>query len=249
MALFLLRRLALPCLLAMSGPASAQGGPPLVTDDPGTPGDGHWEINVATIVARTPTARQVLAPDADINYGLGETVQLKADIPWVWAREDGAAWKSGLGAGEFGLKWRFLDQGPEGISVSTYPQYTRRLLASSVRRGLADPGHALFLPIEVASSAGGFDFDGELGRSLVHGGGSAWVAGAVLAHGCGADLECLAEVRRSNAPGDGWTLLNLGLHWELGPGLAGLAAAGRQFGHTAGNPQRALVYLGLQFTR
>ena len=25
----------------------AQGGPPLITDDPGTPGDGHWEINIA----------------------------------------------------------------------------------------------------------------------------------------------------------------------------------------------------------
>ena len=25
----------------------AQGGPPLVTDDPGTPGNGNWEINAA----------------------------------------------------------------------------------------------------------------------------------------------------------------------------------------------------------
>ena len=27
--------------------ALAQGGPPFLTDDPGTPGDGRWEINLA----------------------------------------------------------------------------------------------------------------------------------------------------------------------------------------------------------
>jgi hypothetical protein len=31
--------------------AFAQGGPPMVTDDPGTPGDGHWEINIASLLA------------------------------------------------------------------------------------------------------------------------------------------------------------------------------------------------------
>jgi hypothetical protein len=25
----------------------AQGGPPMITDDPGTPGNGKWEINLA----------------------------------------------------------------------------------------------------------------------------------------------------------------------------------------------------------
>src|SRR5438445_482716 len=34
-------------------PALAQGGPPMVTDDPETPGDGHWEINIGAIATRT----------------------------------------------------------------------------------------------------------------------------------------------------------------------------------------------------
>jgi hypothetical protein len=39
--------LALACLFADILTVHAQGGPPMITDDPGTPGNGQWEINVA----------------------------------------------------------------------------------------------------------------------------------------------------------------------------------------------------------
>jgi hypothetical protein len=32
----------------------AQGGPPMITDDPGTPGNGHFEINIAATLAQWP---------------------------------------------------------------------------------------------------------------------------------------------------------------------------------------------------
>jgi hypothetical protein len=38
------------CLL--TGSAQAQGGPPLETDGPGTPGSRHWEMNLAITVER-----------------------------------------------------------------------------------------------------------------------------------------------------------------------------------------------------
>ena len=34
-------------VLAVAGEVFAQGGPPLGTDDPGTPHNGNWEINSA----------------------------------------------------------------------------------------------------------------------------------------------------------------------------------------------------------
>ena len=34
------------CALGASE-ALGQGGPPMITDDPGTPGNGKWEINLA----------------------------------------------------------------------------------------------------------------------------------------------------------------------------------------------------------
>src|ERR1700720_2810065 len=72
--------------------ALAQGGPPLVTDDPETPGDGHWEINLATVAEHTVGRWAVAAPDADINYGWGEHVQLKLDVPWLFVHESGQPW-------------------------------------------------------------------------------------------------------------------------------------------------------------
>ena len=48
--------------------AFAQAGPPLITNDTGSPGDGHWEINLAATGDRTGGTWNVIAPDDDINY-------------------------------------------------------------------------------------------------------------------------------------------------------------------------------------
>ena len=59
-----------------SVPALAQGGPPLLTDDPGTPGNRNWEINVAYTQDRRPDSNQYDVPILDINYGVGITFNL-----------------------------------------------------------------------------------------------------------------------------------------------------------------------------
>ncbi|MFG6489995.1 hypothetical protein ACG04R_25185 [Roseateles sp. BYS78W] len=242
--------LVLGGLLAATGAALAQGGPPMVTDDPDTPGAGKWEINLGAIASRTRGRRVLAAPDADINYGWGERIQLKADVPWVTARDDGQGSKAGLGAGNFGVKWRFVDEDDAGYALSTYPQYTRSLLSSSTRRGLASAGHEFFLPVELSTDVAGVGVVAEVGRNFVSGGGAnQWVAGVVLAHGCGEGVECLAEVHRTQSTGEHQTLLNFGLHWKLQESLTLLAAAGREFGTSTDERRQSMVYLGLQFTR
>ncbi len=54
-----------------------QGGPPMLTDDPGTPGDGQWEINTAFLEDRTASTRARSFPHVDLNYGWGDHIQLK----------------------------------------------------------------------------------------------------------------------------------------------------------------------------
>src|SRR5882757_730679 len=116
------RRWAVACmLLALSLPAGklcAQGGPPMVTDDPDTPGDNHWEINLAAAALRTSGSWNYNLPDVDLNYGLGEHLQLKLDTPWVMKHPDGQDARSGLGASDLGVKWRFIDQAQAGFSAS-----------------------------------------------------------------------------------------------------------------------------------
>ena len=46
----------------------------MATDDPGTPGDGKWEINLGVIGTHQRDGWLVDVPDADINYGLGDHI-------------------------------------------------------------------------------------------------------------------------------------------------------------------------------
>jgi len=128
--------------------AQAQGGPPLVTDDPDTPGNGHWENNLATIASRSGGRWSLEAPDADLNYGWGPNIQLNADIPLAAAQVAAAAGMWGWAPSHWrsnGASWRTRTR---ATAVSTYPRYSSAWVASSWQRGLAAAGHAIFLPLE-----------------------------------------------------------------------------------------------------
>jgi len=108
---------------ALATIAHAQGGPPFRTDDPETPGNKHWEINFGWIGDRNPQAGAYQVPDFDINYGLGDRIQLKYEIPI--AIEETRAQPAtptqpaipgqvigGLGESLLGIKWRFYEHHP-----------------------------------------------------------------------------------------------------------------------------------------
>ncbi len=128
------------CVAALPRQAVAQGGPPLLTDDPETPGNGHWEINVAWTLSQKQNERLFAIPLIDINYGLGQHIQLKAEVPWLVLQERRGGTQSGIGSANFGVKWRFLDKDRHSFAMSTYPQLEIRTSAASVRRGLIEQG-------------------------------------------------------------------------------------------------------------
>jgi hypothetical protein len=101
----------------------AQGGPPFRTDDPETPGNRHWEINFGFIGDRNPAAGAYQIPDFDINYGLGDRIQLKYEIPIAIEEtrpqpatqfEPAAPGQviGGIGESLLGIKWRFYEHHP-----------------------------------------------------------------------------------------------------------------------------------------
>src|SRR5450432_2056757 len=88
----------------------AQGGPPLITDDPGTPGNAKWEINLSTAFEHRPSETSYDIPGIDLNYGVGEHIQLTLQGgPVLLQRADHGA-VGGLGGTEAAVKWRFLDE-------------------------------------------------------------------------------------------------------------------------------------------
>lgn len=105
----------------LAGPASA--GPPLQTDDAGTPGNKHWEINIAYTLDKRHTTTTHETPILDVNYGVGENIQFKYEVPWLVLHENGSGTKSGLGNSVAGVKWRFLDEKRDGVAMSVYPQF------------------------------------------------------------------------------------------------------------------------------
>src|SRR5580765_3955402 len=73
--------LAVALVFLFSAAASAQGGPPFRTDDPETPGNRQWEINIGFIGERDRADGSYETPNLDINYGLGDRIQLKYEVP------------------------------------------------------------------------------------------------------------------------------------------------------------------------
>jgi len=95
--------------------AHAQGGPPFRTDDPETPGNKHWEINFGFIGDRNPAAGAYQVPDFDINYGLGDRIQLKYELPIAIEETVPQPGQviGGIGESLLGIKWRFYEHHPK----------------------------------------------------------------------------------------------------------------------------------------
>ena len=220
----------------------------MLTDDPGTPGDGAWEINTAYMDQRTGQERVRSFPHVDFNFGLGERMQLKYETGWVFAdAPDGGAAKSGLDDSLLGLKWRFLDQARGGIDMSVYPQLQVENGTGSVARSIAQPGPNLFLPAEIARDFGKTKLVGEVGYQYFRGRQNEWVVGVLGALEASDTLELLAEVRSfsQNFLNRGDVIVNVGLRQALNSRFKLLASLGT--GVTNG-PEAAsfIAYLGIQ---
>jgi hypothetical protein len=104
-------------------PAYGQGGPPMITDDPFTPENGHFENNFAIQFTGTSSSKEIDIPAIDINYGYGDHIQLKIEMPMIKYLHDDDGSLTGSGNVKIGMKARFLDEEINGIAISTFPQY------------------------------------------------------------------------------------------------------------------------------
>ena len=228
-------------LIAASAPA--QGGPPLVTEDPGTPGAGRWEINLAGEGEEVASDRLLAAPVLDLNYGWGDRVQLKLEVPWVVSDPQMGKTRDGLGLWELGIKWRFLDRGPGGVQLSVYPQI--ELEGPGTNEAVAGDSSALALPLQAARAFGRLEMSAEVGYLVTEHERDKWFAGLATGVAMRPGLEVVGEVYGSRAEGPErrLTAFNLGFRLELADRLMLLAAAGRAFG--SGGPDLT-IYLGVQ---
>jgi len=120
------------------------GGPPMITDDPGTPGKGNWEINFSVNSDLKKYEKEFETPLLDINFGFNERTQLKMEFPYLFAKTVPGEYRSRFGDITFGIKYRFLDEDKSGIAISLNPQIT---VATS-----SESNNEYLFPLEIEKS-------------------------------------------------------------------------------------------------
>ena len=250
--------------------ALSQGGPPFRSDDPDTPGNGHWEINFGFIGDRNPGSGSYAGPDIDINYGIGQRIQLSYEVPLSIqeTRGDPVHVAAGLGNSLLGVKYRFyqrhsrthLRDGERQVkfSLSIYPQVLVSP-ARSVDRGVAEPGPQLLLPLQANADYGWVRLSAEAGYWIAgKDAPDSWIQGVVAGHEFRKDMELYLELYdqrdvhvAAGTPRFAETTVGLGGRIPIVQGhwLRLIAMGGRSLvSPTPSNGQPSwIAYVGLQF--
>jgi hypothetical protein len=243
-----LRACGVAAVLWLPPPAHADAGPPYLTNDPGTPGNGNWEINIATMQTIERGVATYQVPQIDLNLGVGDRIQLTYEIPYVLQMRDGAPTASGWSNAYAGLKWRFFDQGQGGWQMSTFPQFETAGSTTAQRKGIAAEGSRLLLPLEVAKSVGPLQLDFEAGYYAPWHGPEERILGFVVGHAVTPRLELDAELYNDHVLGTSpqVTTLDVGGRYKLQRGFILLFMAGRSLGGNGPGQVQYLGYLGIQ---
>jgi hypothetical protein len=240
--------LAAALVLTMPVAARAQGGPPLITDDPDTPGPGYWEINLSTFLEKGRHARVVEAPRLDANYGVGERIQLKFEVPWLRAHETGEEVRTGPGNSVIGVKYRFLGHEGTHVAWSVYPQLEVNTSHASVDKGLVDDGAQFLFPTEITVEAFHVEVNFEVGRNFARHDQRGWIYGVSTEGHVTRRLELLAELhgeRRGESQTE--VIANVGARQKLTRQLILMLAVGRAVHGDLEERPRLLAYVGVQF--
>jgi hypothetical protein len=226
---------------------NAQGGPPMQTDDPGTPGNKAWEINVGITTERRAVEREFEMPVLDVNYGWGDRIQLNYEIPYVVSGADNTLTRSGLGNSSIAVKWRFFENEKLGFLLSTYPRLEVNNPTNSVRRGLAERGPQFLLPIEVVKKVGPIDVNGEVGHWFTQETHGLWIAGLAAGRQMTTRWELLGEVYSIRGSSEAReATFGIGSRLKLNSAMLLIVMAGRGFDGGINQPH-FIGYGGIQF--
>ena len=220
----------------------------MITDDPGTPGSGKWENNIAITFEHRPDETGYEVPAIDLNYGIGAHIQLTLQTAPVLLKKSGNGLIGGLGGTEAAVKWRFLDQATSGFDVSMFPRVIFNVTQSSVRRGLAEDGTRFQIPFQAAKTFGRLQLDAEFGPRASTVGQSEWLCGVVAGFDLRNSTTLMAELHdesRMNFSRDA-LILNVGLRHEFNENYVLIVSMGHEL-RSADQPRALIGYFGMQF--
>jgi hypothetical protein len=237
-------------VLVLASPAVfAQGGPPYYTNDPGTPGNHNWEINLGYMPFLYTNNSITHQPDVDINYGLGDRIQLTFENAWLRVVNPASSPKYGLGQDQLGVKWRFYDNQESGFAISVFPQVSLNNPNNSASRGITPRSASVIFPLEFTKKLGPVNLNWEAGYNYVHTGNDGWLAGVVVGHDLTENLEVDAEFYALGTfhPSAGQQTIEGGVRCKIHPPFILLLMAGRSVQPSSTEQPRFVGYFGMQF--
>lgn len=220
----------------------------MITDDPGTPGNGKWEINLAIAFEHRSDETSLDLPEIDLNYGVGEHIQLTLQTAPVLLKREDHGLIGGLGGTEAAVKWRFLDEDKSGFDMSMFPRVIFNIQSSSARRGLADDGTRFQIPFQIAKTFGRLHADAEFGPVGISVGRSEWLYGIVGGYEIAKSTMLMAELHgtsRMNFTRDVLTL-NFGIRQTLNEHCIFIASLGHDVRTPDGDALALIGYFGVQ---
>ncbi|MBS0306197.1 MAG: transporter [Proteobacteria bacterium] len=126
-------------LLVLGAPAhDARAAHPLVSDDTGTQGAGHWQFEANTDHTRVRddgVTVRVREYNVTLTRGMTETLDVAVNAPWLQTSASGASTERGAGDATVLAKWRYFDDG-NGWTLGLRPEFT--LPTGSERKGLGN---------------------------------------------------------------------------------------------------------------
>jgi hypothetical protein len=188
-------------------------------------------------------------PDVDINFGLGDRIQLTYESAWLRVQDPSSATKFGLNQSNFGVKWRFLDHGEDSLNISIFPQVFLNNPGDAVRRGITPASDTYLFPVEFSKKLGPVDVNYEAGYQFVHNGPNGWLTGLVFGHDFTPRLEGDVEFYNQGTfhPYDNQPVFDFGARYKIHRPVILLFMAGRSLERTRPNQGYFVGYFGLQF--
>ncbi len=228
-------------------PLGVLAGPPILTNDTGTPGPGKWETNMGFSVEKRRGTILYDTPALDLNYGVGDRIQLNYSVSWVMLYASGEGAMSGLGNSEVAVKWRFLDEDKNGFALSVYPRFIFNNPESSADRGLVDKGTVFRLPFQMGKKISVIIINPEVGHDFRQEGGDGWLYALAVKYDEIKGLEVLAEVfgTADNSFKNAENVFNFGIRKDVSENVSLHASAGSSL-HRAPDQPSLLSYVGLQ---
>ena len=228
--------------LGNSSQSKAQGGgPPMLTDDPGTPGNNNWEIN-STINTSFRRSTELEVPLLDINYGLKNRTQLKIEMPYILVNDSANKFNTGLGNPLPGIKFRFVEDTIHSFTISTFPQISVPLIKGGERE--------LKLPVEFEKQFGIWTLGEEVGYISFSPGEGNFFSGTLVGVKLSSRFDLMGEIYvETNFLKENTTsiLANTGLRFVINDRLIFMHSMGTQL--AALNTERTyfISFTGVQW--